>query len=149
MGDAREGVCGDTGEGRPWALPPWVEVPADFTSLAEPLPAGLDRRLGYPGERRFVAFRYEPRGEEVIWDDGHTYGFGTGGWSAFLDRVAPLAARYGVDLGIEPNVATPRRRPTHHTAVLLLDRTGGCAYFAGRASTERFLSKLAETQTRI
>ena len=74
----------------------------------------IDRMLGYPGRHRFVFFYYESRGEEVIWNDGQTYGFGRGGWRNFDDTVAPLAARHGVSVS--------GRKPQH---VLLVDRETG------------------------
>ena len=118
--------------------PPGPDIPADFIPMAEQLPADIDRRLGYVGGRRFVSFRYEARGEEVAWDDGHTYGFGAGGWCAFFDRVAPLASRYGADLGL--HATGPRRAD-----VLVLDRGTGSAYFARRDDADRFLARVAGT----
>ena len=49
-------------------------VPSTFIELSERL-RSMDRRLGYYGQERFVFFYYEPRGEEVIWNDGRSYGF--------------------------------------------------------------------------
>lgn len=135
MRDACEGLSRDGDSGQP---PPWPDVPADFVLLAEPLPAGVDRGLGYVGERRFVAFRYETRAEEVMWDDGHTYGFGAGGWCIFLDRIAPLAARYGTDVGLGGAGSC-------RADVLVLDRATGSVYFASRASADQFLARVVET----
>ena len=101
-----------------------------FVPLSERLPAGIDRRLGYCGDAPFVSFYYEPRGEEVVWEDGRTYGFGSGGWCAFLAVIAPLARRYGADLG--DGAAAGKD-------VLLLDRLRGSAYFAPRGSARRFV----------
>ena len=127
----------------PWAPPPYAPglgrahgadpLPAGFVALSERLPPGLDRRLGYVGDERFVIFYYEPRGEEVVWDDGHTYGFGAGGWCAFEDVVAPLGRRYGADLGNEVSAGRD---------VLVLDRLRGMAYFAERGCARRFVGGL-------
>jgi hypothetical protein len=104
--------------------------PPGFLALPERLPPYLDRRLGYVGDDRFVIFYYEPRGEEVVWEDGHTYGFGAGGWCAFEDLVAPLGKLHGADLG---NTVSAGRD------VLVLDRQRGLTYFAERGCARRFV----------
>ncbi len=114
--------------------PPPVELPPDFVPLFEPIPGCSDRTLGYVGDERFVVFRYEPRVEEVVWNDGYTYGFGAGGWRDFLDRIAPLADRYAAKLCLG-SPSCPG------TDVLVLDRHSGSAYFASRDSAERFLAR--------
>ena len=110
-------------------------LPADFVPLPGPPSGWSDRSLGYVGDARFVVFRYEPRGEEVVWDDGDTYGFGAGGWRDFLDRVAPLADRVGINLGLGWGGDAAA------VAVLVLDRHSGSAYFASRRSADRFLGR--------
>ena len=117
-----------SGDERNCVLP--VVPPPGFVALAERLPSYLDRSLGYVGDDRFVMFYYEPRGEEVVWEDGHTYGFGAGGWCAFEDLVAPLGKRYRADLGDEVSAGRD---------VLVLDRHRGLAYFAARGCARRFL----------
>lgn len=135
MGNGYAHFSGDAGGGYARPVHPHVEFPADFIPLPEPLSGWTDRSLGYVGDARFVMFRYEPRGEEVVWNDGETYGFGAGGWCDFLDRVAPLADRSGVNLGLGWGGPTPA------TAVLVLDRHSGAAYFASRRSAEQFLTR--------
>ncbi|MFI5378755.1 MAG: hypothetical protein ACHRHE_05635 [Tepidisphaerales bacterium] len=81
--------------------------------------------LGYHGRNRYVFFYYESRGEEVIWNDGQTYGFGRGGWLSFDGEVAPLAARHGLSLS--------GRKPQH---VLLVDRETDEAFLATRRHAE-------------
>lgn len=93
---------------------------------------GVERKLGYFGQARFVLFYYEPRGEEVLWKDSWSYGFGTGAWAYFMDQVVPLARRYGVDLGSSEGSGSE---------VLIIDRFNGRAYFADRKSAERFLAR--------
>ena len=135
MGQAyTHGGQGAGGCGRPPDAGP-AALPADFVPLPGPRFGWSDRSLGYVGDARFVAFRYEPRGEEVVWDDGDTYGFGAGGWRDFLDRVAPLADRVGVNLGLNWGGDAAA------VAVLVLDRHSGSAYFASRRSAERFLGR--------
>ena len=102
-----------------------------FHRLAERLRQVIDpQRLGYFGKSRFVFFYYEPRGEEVVWNDGRTYGFSCGGWRVFCDEVVPLAARHGVDVGDH------QRRGDQ---VLVVDRELRQAYFADRSIAERFV----------
>jgi hypothetical protein len=108
-------------------------VPASFLKLS----AGrgqqcCDRELGYFGQDRFVMFYYEPRGQDVIWVDGRSSGFGTGGWRCFFDQIEPLARRHGVDAGS----ATSRGRHA-----LVVDRDFGQAYFAERGEAEAFVTE--------
>ncbi len=112
------------------------DVPPGFPTMSERLQQAIDpRRLGYFGQSRFVFFYYEPRGEEVVWNDGRTYGFGYGGWLAFQDEVAPLAAQFGADVG------DGQRRGDH---VLVIDRQLNVAYFADRTVAERFVGAQGE-----
>lgn len=108
------------------------QVPADF----QPLPARrlqrIDRRLGYFGTNRFVAFYYEPRGDEVVWNDGRSYGFACGGWQAFTQDVAPIADSAGADLG------DSQHRGAH---ALVVDRRLGQVYFADQAAAKRFVQE--------
>jgi hypothetical protein len=98
---------------------------------------GMDQKLGYPGRERFVVFYYEPRGEEVIWRDGISYGFATGAWSAFKDELAPVAELYGVEVGGET-------APARH--VLLVDRADHRAYFVERVEALQFLELIGDGQ---
>lgn len=129
MGDPRWNPGSDAGGGD-WGPPFLLGVPHDFIPVRESLSTDLARRLGYVGEARFVAFCYESRVEEVLWEDGSTYGFGAGGWCVFLDRIEPIAKQYGAILGVDRPAAD----------VLLFDRQSGSAYFAERESAKRFLS---------
>lgn len=115
------------------AVPPGLGVPSDFVKLSEPVLAWIDRKLGYFGNDRFVLFYYEPRGEEVVWKDGRSYGFGTGAWCAFHEQIAPLFNRYAADLG-------KCEAPDDHA--LVIDRQTRRAYFAQRQKAEEFLSTL-------
>lgn len=115
-----------------------TELPADFVRLIESLADNCDRQLGYFGAGRFVAFRYEPRAEDVIWEDERSFGIGTGAWQAFFDEVQPLADLYSVNVG---NSGAAAGRPDH---VLVFDRVGHTAYFAPRSSAEDFLARRRE-----
>src|SRR5947209_4419416 len=103
-------------ESRPAAL-------AALVALIEKSLRGMDQKLGYRGPDRFVLFYYEPRGEEVIWRDSHSYGFSTGAGQVFIDELAPVADVHKVDVG---GSGTPG------THVLLIDRTDRRAYFVER-----------------
>ncbi|MFI5378685.1 MAG: hypothetical protein ACHRHE_05270 [Tepidisphaerales bacterium] len=94
--------------------------------------SSLDRRLGYIGERRFVFFCYEPRGEEVLWNDGRSYGFGFGGWQTFIDHVVPAAAARGLNVGSSD-------RPADQ--VLVVDRVLREACFSDRDSAEVLVAR--------
>jgi hypothetical protein len=111
------------------------DLPGDFVELSECLPSHSDRQLGYFGDCRFVAFRYEPRAEDVMWCDERSFGIATGAWQRFLDEVEPLADLYGVNVG-------SHGRSAEH--VLLYDRVRHTCYFAPRASAEEFLARRRE-----
>ena len=100
-----------------------LHAPASLVELSSCLEQCIDRKLGYVGSQRFVYFYYEPRGEEVIWNDGQSYGFGFGGWLTFTDQISPLGQRYGITLG-----------DSHHRGehVLVIDRELRHAYFADK-----------------
>ena len=108
------------------------QLPDDFVELIECLPPRSERELGYFGDARYVAFRYEPRAEDVMWRDDRSFGISTGAWQTFLDEIQPLAELYDV------NVGSNGRAASH---VLLIDRTRQSAYFAPRQSAEAFLAR--------
>jgi len=112
-----------------------AEIPYDFIELTECLPPQNERQLGYFGDARFVAFRYEPRAEDVIWCDDRSFGIATGAWQVFFDEIVPLAELYGVNAG-------NHGRAAQH--VLMFDRVRHTAYFAPRESAEAFLSHRSE-----
>lgn len=107
------------------------DVPADFVEVRECLPVQSDRQLGYFGDCRYVAFRFEPRAEDVIWSDERSFGIATGAWQRFADEVEPLADLYSVNVGNLTSVGTH---------VLVIDRVRATCYFAPRASAEAFLA---------
>lgn len=98
-------------------------VPAGFVAITEPLGRRIDRDLGYAGHARHVAFWYDPRADDVMWDDGRLVGSAGGAWRSFLDVVAPLADVYEANVGSGESVGRD---------VLLLDRVTGEAWFAPR-----------------
>jgi len=50
--------------------------------LSAPVPPNLEQALGYSGEARYVAFYWEPCGDELMYDDGQFRADGT--WQAYL-----------------------------------------------------------------
>ena len=108
-----------------------AEVPFAAIPLQQQFNPWMDRKLGYFGNARFVCFYYEPRGEEVIWKDGQSYGFACGGWSYFADYVAPLADRHEVTVGQSGSAARQ---------VLLMDRIDHAAWFMDRSAADQFLT---------
>ncbi len=109
----------------------YEEVPAEFSKLMENLEHGVDRRLGYNGQRRFVYFYYEPESECVVWNDGRSYGFAVKAWGIFKEQIAPLSRRYRVNLGQEGSA---------NSHVLLIDRIRQSSYFIEEWEAERFLA---------
>lgn len=110
-----------------------VAPPHGAVTLVEFRAAAVEHGLGYFRSERFVIFGYCPGGGEVIWKDGHSSGFGTGGWRMFLDEIAPAAQRYGISVGSANGAGTH---------VLLIDRTGDVVYVAPRESAEAFLARV-------
>jgi len=109
---------------------PIVLLP-DVVELVELRATAIEHRLGYFRSERFVIFGYCPGGGDVIWRDGHSSGFGTGGWQTFLAEIVPLAARYRVSIGDAGSAGTH---------VLLMDRRHGAVYAAPRRIAEEFLA---------
>jgi len=71
------------------------------------LPFSFEDALGYPRGFRWVAFFWEPCGDEAMYDDG--YCSGDGNWHGFLEftrhpKVAPWLAGY--NLGSSEDEAT-------------------------------------------
>jgi hypothetical protein len=110
-----------------------VCLPPNFVELIELRSTQIELRLGYFRKERFVVFGYCPGGGDVLWKDGHSSGFGAGGWRTFLEEIAPLAQRRGMDLGGTTAVGTH---------VLLIDRHRKAAYVAPRESAEDFLARV-------
>ena len=113
-------------------IPP-PRLPSNAVELIELRSASIEHRLGYFRDEPFVIFGYCPGGEEVIWKDGHSSGFGAGGWKIFLQEIAPLAARRGASVGDLTSAGTH---------VLLMDRIRGVIYATPRKSAEEFLAQI-------
>jgi hypothetical protein len=106
-------------------------VPPGFLKLTGRLQQRFDRALGYFGQSRFVFFYFEPRGEEVVWNDGQSYGFATGAWCEFGEKVIPLARICGAHVG------DADRKGDH---VLLIDRITGHSWFAPRDAAQHLVA---------
>ncbi len=85
--------------------------------------SGLDRKLGYRGEDRFVLFYYDESADGLVWKDTRGYGFGS--WLLF-------------DLNIDP----ARRLLNWQVdrVVLLIDRTLKQAFLAKLGSLPKWNS---------
>lgn len=108
-------------------------LPDGTVTLIEFRAAAVAQGLGYFRTERFVILGYCPGGGEVVWKDGHSSGFGTGGWRIFLEEIAPVSKRYGVNLGGVDRVGTH---------VLLIDRVQDTVYAMPRDSAETFLANI-------
>jgi hypothetical protein len=64
-----------------------------LTLLTVPIPPNLEEALGYTGEARYIAFYWEPCGDELMYDDGEFAG--DGDWQAWLEYTNhPSVAPY-------------------------------------------------------
>ena len=131
MNDAHDGMLHDEAGFAPHRAPQGPP-PEDSVELLELRGAAIAHRLGYFGSERIVIFGYCPGGGEVVWKDGRSSGFATGGWRVFLPEIAPLAALLGADLGDLSRVGTH---------VLLMDRGDGKVYAVRREAAEAFLAR--------
>jgi len=108
------------------------KIPTCFNELATLEGEAFERRLGYFGGERFIAFSFHPTACEVIWNDGISLGFGKGGWETFLYVCVPQALRSGAHLGSYTDIGSD---------VLLLDRKCQKAYVVPRQCAEEFLAR--------
>lgn len=107
------------------AVAGFAEFSGSLTRVNEGVAARLDRQLGYFGGSRFCMFRFDPRTDGVIWNDGRSYGFGAGAWRPFDEHIAPLARMYGAD----------------HRHALVIDRETRTAYFTPVSAAERIVAE--------
>jgi hypothetical protein len=129
---SRNTIPGAGGSASNERRPPSSLLPPSAIELVDLRCASIEHRLGYFRDEPFVIFGYCPGGGEVIWKDGHSSGFGTGGWKIFLQEIAPLAAACGARIGDLTSAGTH---------VLLMDRIHGAVYALPRESAEDFLSR--------
>ena len=59
------------------------EIGKLLTTLPVPVPPMFEAALGYDGDARYVAFYWQPTGDEVMYDDGHASG--DGDWWAWIE----------------------------------------------------------------
>jgi hypothetical protein len=106
-------------------------VRTDWVRLDVPVPPPLAELIGYGGKARWVAFHWEPCGDESVYDDGRTSG--TGSPWAYLayvrhPAVAPKVAPY--------NLGSSDREAAEW---LVLDRTEQALHVAPALAARRFL----------
>lgn len=114
------------------SAPAALDACAGFIRITESLPPGIDRKLGYCGDARFVLFSGESWDDAVAWDDGRSHGFGLLGWNVFIDTIVPLANIYQIELDGGESMGTH---------VLLLDRLTHQAFFVERDQAEPFVTE--------
>jgi hypothetical protein len=111
----------------------------NLTKLNIPCPPAqiFENALGYKGENRWVAFYWDPCGDEIMWNDG--IASADGQWPAWLTFVyhpivAPLLNQY--------NLGGSDEEAEHW---LLLDRAKRVFYIGDRKTVHEFLVKSAPT----
>jgi hypothetical protein len=71
------------------------------------LPRSFERALGYPGGSRWVAFYWEPCGDEAMYDDGLCSGDGNWwGFRRFIEHPSVAPWLTGCDLGSSDSEAS-------------------------------------------
>jgi hypothetical protein len=108
-----------------------ANMPSDIHDLVLPVPPGFEQVMGYPGNRKWVAFYWMPFGDELEFDDGHSAGtIDWPGWLAFVRHrlVWPLIKAY--DFGSSESGAI-------HW--LLLDRQARQFYVVEKRAVSDFL----------
>jgi hypothetical protein len=108
-----------------------INMPPEINELILPVPPGFEQAMGYPGDRKWVAFFWTPFGDELEYDDGHSAG--TIDWPAcwaFTRHrlVRPLIRGY--DFGSSENEAA---------RWLLLDRQARRFYAGKKVAVAHFL----------
>jgi hypothetical protein len=98
-----------------------------FRQILDRLPSGIDRQLGYSAAAAWVLFYFDQRAEDIIWDDGHTYGIGTGGWRVFEELIEPIAQTHHAELGSN----------AHAIMAFVLNRETNSAYFVELSEARR------------
>ena len=98
-----------------------------------PVPPRLAEAFGYDGAVRYVAFYWEPVGDELMFDDGRRAG--TGEWYAFQQwREHPTVAAHVQDV----NLGYSDLEATHW---LIIDREHDLAYVAHVSTAQAFLNE--------
>lgn len=110
-----------------------VEAKAPLMPVAAPVPPNLVEAFGYEGDSRYVAFHWEPVGDELMFDDGRSGG--TGKWYAFERwREHPAVAGHLQDV----NLGYSDLEATHW---LIVDRQRESVYVAHVSSAQSFLQE--------
>jgi hypothetical protein len=104
---------------------------AGWLRLSVPVPPRLAELIGYRGEARWVAFHWEPCGDESFYDDGRTSGTGSP-WAylAYVRHRAVAGSLAPFNLGSSDSEASEW---------LVLDRAEQVLYVAPAQIARRFL----------
>lgn len=119
------------GKGRAFKGGSMENMPSDIQAMVLPVPPEFEQVMGYPGNRKWVAFFWTPYGDELEFDDGHSSGtIDWVGWLAFVRHrlVRPLIMAY--DFGSSESEAV-------HW--LLLDRQTRQFYVGEKRTVHGFL----------
>lgn len=111
--------------------PTGLVIPETFVPLDIPVPPNAASAFGYPDTALYVAFYWEPLGDELCYDDGRIAGTGT--WHAFLQyrhhrQVSSALAPWNIGYSDEE---------AEHWLVLQSDESK--AWIAGAADARVFL----------
>jgi hypothetical protein len=99
-----------------------------------PVPPMLEQALGYEDQHRYVAFWWEPAGDELAWNDGQCSIVGAN-WHAWLTYIQhPRVAHC-----LEPYELGNSDEPARHW--LLLDRQERTLYVGTTPDVARFLAQ--------
>jgi hypothetical protein len=105
--------------------------------LAIPVPPGLAKLCGYPGDARYVGLCWQPCGDEVEYDDGQMSG--TGSWGPYLAYTQHLAV--GPTL-IKLELGSSDAEPKH---ILIIDQAERRAFAADQRTGRDFLRRQQHT----
>ena len=108
-----------------------IDMPPEITELILPVPLGFEQAMGYPGNRKWVAFFWSPFGDELEYDDGHSAG--TIDWPAWLAFVRHRLVR---PLIKDHHFGSSDSEAAHW---LLLDRQARSFYAGEKDAVSRFL----------
>ncbi len=92
----------------------------------------LSTPLGYTGTARYVAWYWEPCGDELSWDDGRSCACGMANWYPWVREIARILCHLGYDCGSSEEEAK---------VWLIVDGQTGAAYVAQPWVARRFLQE--------
>lgn len=113
-----------------------ANIPDDFIALPLAVPDVLEAAFEYDGDKRWVAFYWEPAGDELAWTDGQR-GVTGANWQAYLE----FTQHHAVWPTLAPFNFGSSEEPACHW--LVLDRQARRLYAAPLRSAHAFLAQQA------